>query len=48
MSTLDYFRTLARYNQWANRTLYAAVGAAAGGRLHEAARRRSSARSTAR
>jgi uncharacterized damage-inducible protein DinB len=25
MSTLDYFRTLARYNQWANRTLYAAV-----------------------
>jgi uncharacterized damage-inducible protein DinB len=26
MSTLDYFRTLARYNQWANRELYAAVG----------------------
>jgi uncharacterized damage-inducible protein DinB len=26
MPTLDYFRTLARYNQWANRTLYAAVG----------------------
>lgn len=27
MPTLDYFRTLARYNQWANRSLYAAVGA---------------------
>src|SRR5688572_17195867 len=25
MATLDYFRTLARYNQWANRTLFAAV-----------------------
>jgi uncharacterized damage-inducible protein DinB len=24
MPTLDYFRTLARYNQWANRRLYAA------------------------
>ena len=26
MPSLDYFRTLARYNQWANRTLYAVVG----------------------
>jgi uncharacterized damage-inducible protein DinB len=27
MPSLDYFRTLARYNQWANRKLYAAVAA---------------------
>jgi uncharacterized damage-inducible protein DinB len=26
MPTHDYFRTLARYNRWANRKLYAAVG----------------------
>lgn len=31
MATLDYFRTLARYNQWANRRLYAACA-----QLHEA------------
>lgn len=31
MTMLDYFRTLARYNQWANRRLYAACA-----QLHEA------------